>query len=128
MANMKKYTAGFVLPEDLHDGPRQERIVNVYESDKHQAPVLVFESGDELIAWRNIARAMARAYGYNDADWKGHVVELSLGNYTNRDGEAKETVVLKTISSRDGDGGIGAPQRVEPAKLPKPDLDDEIPF
>jgi hypothetical protein len=129
MADMRKFASGLIRPEDLHDGSRQERIINVYISEKYKVPILTFESGDELIAWNNIARALVRSYGYEDTDWVGHVVELSLGNYTNKDGETKENIVLKPISSRDC-GSNGGPQRVDPAKLPKPkdDMDDEIPF
>src|SRR6516162_11254609 len=54
--DMKKYASSLILPDDLHDGPRQERIINVYISDKHDCPVLVFESGNELFAWASIAR------------------------------------------------------------------------
>src|SRR5262245_45203353 len=84
MADMRKYASGLIRPEDLHDGPRQERIVNVYVSDKFKAPILVFESGDELIAWSNIARVLTRNYGSEDTDWIGHVVELSVGTYINK--------------------------------------------
>jgi hypothetical protein len=48
--DMKKYTSSLILPEDLHDGPRKEVIINVYISEKHDVPVLVFESGNELFA------------------------------------------------------------------------------
>ena len=125
--DMKKYATSIILPEDLHDGPRREMIVNIYISDKHDVPVLVFESGNELFAWANIARVLARAYGYNSDDWRGQTVELSLGSYTDRKtGEEKDTIVLEAISSRDGSDN-GGPQRADPAKLAK-DLSDEIPF
>jgi len=122
--DMKKYATSIILPEDLHDGPRREMIVNIYISDKHDVPVLVFESGNELFAWANIARVLARAYGYNSDDWRGQTVELSLGSYTDRKtGEIKETILIKAIS-RDGNGEV---PRADPAKLAK-DLSDEIPF
>jgi hypothetical protein len=128
--DMKKYTSGFITPDDLLDGPRRERIVNVYQSDKHSAFVLDLESGDQLMVWHNSpnARALGRAYGHESEDWRGHMIELSHGTYT-KDGEEKGMVILKTISSRDGNAN-GGPQRVDPAKLPKPkdDMNDEIPF
>jgi len=130
MVDVRKYTSGFIMPDDLRDGPRQERIINVYISEKHDTPVLVFESGDELIAWPSIGRVLVRAYGYESEDWKGHVVELSLGNYTNKDGETKENILLKPISPREGDNN-GGPQRVDPSKLPttvSKDMDDAVPF
>jgi hypothetical protein len=126
--DMKKYAAGLILPEHLHGGPRREVIINVYVSDKHDCPVLVFESGNELFAWRTIAGVLARAYGYDSEDWKGHAVELSLGTYVDKkDGQTKETVILKAISQRESGGNSGEVQRADPAKLAK-DLDDQIPF
>src|SRR5262245_31023958 len=106
--DMTKYTSGFIMPDDLRDGPRRERIVNVYQSDKHSAFVLDLESGDQLMVWHNSpnARALRRAYGRNSEDWLGHVVDLSVGTYV-KDGETKETVVLTPISSRDGNGANG---------------------
>jgi hypothetical protein len=136
MVDVRKYTSGTIMPDHLHDGPRQERIIHSYISEKHDVPVLEFESGDQLFAWPNIARALVRAYGYESEDWKGHLVELSLGSYVDKKtGETKETIILKTITSRDGGGNNGSPQRADPAKLPAPvkrdrksDLDDDIPF
>lgn|SRR5215813_3354429 len=136
MVDVRKYTSGFIMPEDLHDGPRQERIIHVYISEKHDVPVLEFESGNQLIAWASVGRVLARAYGYESDDWRGHVVELSLGTYVDRKtGENKDTILIKPISSRDGVGNSGDPQRVDPAKLPAPvkrglkdDLSDDILF
>jgi hypothetical protein len=123
--DMKKYATSVILPEDLHDGPRKEVIINVYVSEKHDVPVLVFESGNELFAWPNIARVLARAYGYNSDEWIGQIIELSLGTYVDKKtGETKENIVIKAISSRDGNGEV---QRVDPATLAKA-LDDSIPF
>jgi hypothetical protein len=132
MVDMRKYTSGLILPDDVRNGARQERIINVYISDKFDIPVLTFESGDEFLAWPSNGRVLAKAYGYNSEDWLGHVVELSLGSYVDKkDGQTKDTVILKTITSRDGTSNNGGPQRVDPAKLPKPvdkDLDDKIPW
>src|SRR5215471_11505131 len=101
MADMRKYASGLLRPEDLHSGSRQEKIINVYVSEKLNAPILTFESGDEMVAWNNICRVLTRAYGYEDSDWIGHTIELSVGTYTNKDGEQKENILLKAISSRD---------------------------
>jgi hypothetical protein len=136
MVDVRKYTSGYIMPDDLRDGPRIERIINVYISEKHDVPVLEFESGDQLIAWPSISRVLARAYGYETNDWRGHTVELSIGSYTDKKtGETKDTILAKAISSRDGDGNSNSGW-VDPAKLPAPmkkrtlkgDLDDEIPF
>jgi hypothetical protein len=138
MVDVRKYSSGFIMPDDLRDGPRQERIISVYISEKHHVPVLEFESGDQLIAWASISRVLVRAYGYESDDWRGHTIELSLGTYPDKKtGETKETILAKAISSRDGNAtGNGTPQRVDPAKLPAPitkhtlkdDLDDDVPF
>jgi len=139
MVDVRKYTSGLIRPGDLHDGPRQERIINVYISDKFDVPVLVFESGDEMLAFGGSGRVLAKAYGFESDDWVGHLVELSLGSYTNKDGETKEIIILKPITSRDGSSSNGGPVRADPATLPKlpepeppksfgDDLNDEIPF
>jgi len=118
MADMRKYASGLLRPEDIHDGPRNEKIVNVYISEKLNAPILEFESGDSMVAWNNIARILAKAYGYEDTDWVGHTIELSIGTYTNKDGEQKENIQVRAVSSRDS-------KEVVPIAK---DLNDEIPF
>ena len=132
MVNVKKYATGLILPDDVRGGARQERIINVYISDKFDVPVLVFESGDEFLCWPSNGRVLAKAYGFESEDWRGHVVELSLGTYTDKkDGQIKDTVILKTITSRDGSSNNGGPQRADPAKLPRTvdkDMDDSVPF
>jgi hypothetical protein len=130
MADMRKYTSGFITSDDVREAPIEARIVSVYISDKHQVPVLELDNGDQFIAWPNNGRKLARAYGFDDAVWIGHLIRLEFDTYTNKDGETKETVKLTPISSRDSNAGNGTPQRVDPAKLPPPlckdDLDDEI--
>ena len=133
--DMRKY-AGFIRPDDVRGGPLRETIARVGESEKFECPALVFESGSELTLFNYSTnlRAMLKAYGYESNDWIGHMVELSLGTYTDKDGVEKETVDLKPVSSRDGSGE--GPQRVDPAKilLPPPkgsaadDMDNEVPF
>jgi hypothetical protein len=135
MVDMRKYTSGPIMADDVRDGPRIERIVSVYISEKHDVPVLELESGDTFMAWPSNARKLARAYGFNSDDWRGHVIQLELGHYTTKDGETRETVDLTPISSRDGSNN-GGPQRADPAQLPAPlhkhadkdDMGDEIPF
>ena len=132
MVDVRKYATGLILPDDVREGARQERIINVYISDKFDVPVLVFESGDEFLCWPSNGRVLAKAYGYESEDWRGHVVELSLGSYVDKkDGQTKDTVILKTITSRDGTSTNGGPQRADPTKLPRSvekDLDDSVPF
>src|SRR5262245_44904614 len=101
--DMRKYGSAFIKPDDVRDGPRQERIVNVYVSEKYNCPVLDFESGDQLSLNVTNTRAMNKAYTTESDNWLDQVVELSLGHYTDRRGDApeeKETVVLRPISVR----------------------------
>jgi hypothetical protein len=119
MADMRKYASGLLRPEDLRSGMRNEKIINVHISEKLNAPILTFESGDEMVAWNSIARVLTRAYGFEDSDWIGHTIEISIGTYTNKDGEEKETINIKPVTSRDD----------KDQQVPvKKDLDDEIPF
>src|SRR5262245_61479865 len=60
--DMRKYSASVIRPEDLHDGPRVEKIINIFEHDKHNCAVLEFESGDQLYLWRNLARVLHKAW------------------------------------------------------------------
>ena len=46
--DMRKYGAGPVKPEDVRDGPRQEKVEDVSINDKYDVPVLHFESGDSF--------------------------------------------------------------------------------
>jgi hypothetical protein len=119
MADMRKYASGLLRPEDLHGGPQQFKIINVYVSEKLNAPILSFEGGQECVAWNNVCRTLTRAYGFEDTDWIGHTVELSVGTYRNKDGEEKENIQVKAVSSRDNKD-----QTVPIAK----DLDDQVPF
>jgi hypothetical protein len=125
---------GFVTPDDIRGGPLEARIINVYISEKHQVPVLELDSGDQFLAWPNNGRKLARAYGFNDKDWIGHLIRFELATYTNKDGETKETVNLTAVSSRDSNTSNGAPPRISPDKLPAPmtttkdDMEDSVPF
>jgi hypothetical protein len=137
MVDVRQYTSGIITGEDLSDGPRIERIISVFISDKHQVVVLELESGDQLYCWGKLGRTLALAYGYNSDDWIGHTIQLEQGDtYTDKNGVTKHGINLTPLSSRDGNGADGSPQRVDPSKLPAPlkkhtrkeDLDDEIPF
>jgi hypothetical protein len=120
MADMRKYASGLLRPEDLHGmEPQQYKIINVYVSEKLKTPILTFEGGQEMVAWNNICRVLGRAYGFEDSDWVGHTIELSIGIYKNKDGEEKENIQVRPVSSRD-DKDVQVP--INKA------LDDEIPF
>jgi hypothetical protein len=125
--DMTKYGSAFIKPDDVRDGPRQDRIINVYISEKYNCPVLDLESGDQFSLNQTNTRIMNKAYGTESDGWLGPVVEFFLGTYKSGD-ETKDTVVLKPISLRDPAAGNGSetPTRTIPSK-PR-DMDDEIPF
>ena len=129
----RKYGAGFVKPEDVRDGPRQEKIVNVYISEKFKCPVLDFESGDQFSLNVTNTRVMNRAYTTESDKWLQQVVELLLGHYTDYSGktpEERETVVLRPISVRQPspDNGGAKAQEVAPRLPARDEFDDEIPL
>jgi hypothetical protein len=126
----RKYGSGFLKPDDVRDGPRQERIIAVLESQKYDCLQLELESGDTFSLNMTNTRVLQKAYGLESDDWLDHTIELSLGHYqdwkSNPPGE-KETVVLRPISPRQPSSDNGGTK-----PLPRPSvrgaLDDDIPF
>src|SRR5262249_9920301 len=101
--DMRKYSSGFVKPDDVRDGPLQAHIINVVISEKYNRPVLELDTGDQFTVNAKNNRVLCKAYGPNSEDWRGNVVEFSLGHYKdcNTDTlEEKETVAIKAISLR----------------------------
>jgi len=125
-----KYMAkSFIKPDDVRV-PQRERIVNVYPSARYDCLILDLESGDQLSLNPITTRVLGKAYGTESDHWRGHVIELSCGQYT-KDGEEKDTVVVKPISlperiSANGKNAVipgeMTVQTTEPAGF------DEIPF
>jgi hypothetical protein len=123
----RKYSSGFLKPEDVRDGPRQERIIAVIENKKFECLQLELESGNTLSLNMTTTRALQKAYGYESNDWRDHEIELSLGHYKDWKSdppEEKETIVLRPVSPRRSPSGNGE------AKVPsvRTSFDDEIPF
>jgi hypothetical protein len=132
--DLRKYNSGFMKPDDVRDGPRQETIIHVYVGEKYNRPVLELASGEQFTVNATNNRILIKAYGHDSDQLIGKVVEFSLGYYKdwNTDPpEEKETVVVKPISppsagNGKGDGTAGA---LPPPLTPqKPDFDDEIPW
>jgi hypothetical protein len=97
--DVSKYMAkGFIKPDDVRV-PREERIINVYESNRYDCLVLDFESGDQLSLNPITTRVLGKAYGTESDYWRDQVIELSHGTYKNKDGEDKDTVLVKPISA-----------------------------
>jgi hypothetical protein len=135
--DVSKYMAkGFIKPDDVRSGPRQERIVNVYPSERYDCLVLDLESGDQLSLNPITTRVLGKAHGTESNHWRGQVIELSCGTYKNKDGEEKETVLVKPISLPKHVGANSksptlADNETARAAMPTPtsiDLNDEIPF
>ena len=129
--DMRKYGSAFIKPDDVRDGPRQERIVNVYVSEKYNCPVLEFESGDQLSLNVTNTRVMNKAYTNESDNWLDQVVELSLGHYTDRRGDApeeKETVVLRPISVLQPSLKSGGSKAAQTALRPPVRENDDIPY
>jgi hypothetical protein len=130
MVDTRRFGSAFLKAEDVRDGPRQERIVNVYVSEKFDCLTLDFQSGDQLSLSSSNVRILNKAYGTESNDWRGHLLELSLGHYQKGD-ETKDTVVVRPISLPPAAAGNGSPERTQAIpklRPPAADLDDEIPF
>src|SRR5215469_2463987 len=124
--DMRKYGSGPVRPEDVRDGPLQQKIVDVSVNEKFDCPVVHFESGDHFSLFSTNARVMNRAYTTESSNWLGQVISLSLGHYTDNKGEEKETVVLKPVSVLQPSADNGGTKAALPSV--RDDPEDEIPF
>jgi hypothetical protein len=129
----RKYGSVFLKPDDVRDGPRQERIIAVLESQKYSCLQLELESGDQFSLNTGNTRALQKAYGVESDDWLNHVIELSLGHYKDwktDPPEEKETVVLRPISVRQPSSDNGGSKALQPMPRPsvRDELSDDIPF
>jgi hypothetical protein len=129
----RTYGSVFLKPDDVRDGPRQERIIAVLESAKYNCLQLELESGDQFSLNTGNTRALQKAYGLESDDWLGHVIELSLGHYKDRKTEPpeeKETVVLRPVSLRQPSPDNGGTKALQPTPRPsvRNALDDDIPY
>jgi hypothetical protein len=121
----KKYGSGFIKPDDVRDGPRQERIIAVVENKKFDCLQLELESGDTFSLNMTTTRVLQKAYGFESDDWRDHVIELSLGYYKDRKSdppEEKETVVLRAVSPRQPSSGNSGTRASSRSSF------DDIPF
>lgn len=136
--DMRKYSAGVIMPENLSEEPRVEKIINIFEHEKHACAVLEFENGDQLYLWPNLARVLNKAWGYNSENWLQQEVELSLGHYLDKKTDPpteKECINIRAVSPPKVQNG-GAPTSKPPLPLSqitqpankRGDMDDEIPF
>ena len=77
--DMRKYVTGtFISLDDLRDGSRREKIVDVVEG-KYGKPNLVFEGGDMASVNTTNGRVLMRAFGPETTSWPGREVDLCIG-------------------------------------------------
>jgi hypothetical protein len=129
----RKYGSAFLRPDDVRDGPRQERIVAVLESQRFDRLVLELEGGNQFSLNVGNTRNLQKAYGPESDNWRGQVIELSLGHYEDwhtDPPEKKETVTLRPVSVRQPSPDNGGTKAIPPMARPsvRDNLDDEIPF
>ena len=107
---MRKYVGStFLKPDDLREGTLAVTIAAV-EEGRYDKPNLTFDNGSKLSVNKTNSARLAKAYGYESADWIGQRVNLSLGE-TNYAGEPQETILITPIK-----------------RTSKSGMDDDIPF
>jgi hypothetical protein len=129
--DMRKYSAGIITSDDLHDGPQTEKIINIYENEKHKCAVLEFESGNQLYLWGNLARVLYKAWGYDSGDWLNQEVELKLGHYLDKKAvppTEKDCIVIRAVSPAKPKPNGGTPVPALSAADKRGDMDDDIPW
>jgi hypothetical protein len=134
MVDMRKYASTYVKPDEVRNGPIQARIVNVFESEQYNRPVLELETGSQFTLNETNTNTLIKAWGSKSEDWIGQEIELALGTYKDwRDDPPtqKETVRARAISpAQTGNGSTAAkpPLPISRTATTAQDLEDEIPF
>jgi hypothetical protein len=137
--DMRKFATGFIKPDDVRDGPLQDRIIGVFESEKFQRPVLELASGNQFTVNNTNCAILNKAWGWNSEDWLDQELEFTLGHYKDwREDKECETVVVRPISPRKASApGAGIKPSADKGgakaiPTPKPsvanDLNDDMPF
>src|SRR5262245_21205264 len=88
----------YIKVDDLVDGPRREKIVDVLDG-KYDKPDVLFESGNKLGLNATNRRALKRAYGRETNAWAGRVVELYIGE-VRFNNESHESVLVRPSPRR----------------------------
>ena len=135
--DMRHYASTYIKPDQVREAPIQTRIVNVFESEKYNRPVLELETGSQFTLNDGNTNALIKAWGHNSDDWIGLELELFHGTYKDWRAdppEEKETVKVRAISPAKTAQNGGAPASKPPlppsrvATSAKDDPDDIIPF
>lgn len=129
--DMRKYASGFIKPDDVRDGPRTDKIINVFISEKYNCPVLELESGDQFLVNNTNTKILNKAWGWDSDDWINQIVEFSLGHYKDWRAdppEEKETVAVRAVSPRQPAADDGGTKAVAAPRPRASDMNDDIPF
>src|SRR5262249_44434064 len=95
--DMRKFATGFIKPDLVRDGPLQDQINRVYESQQFQRPVLELASGNQFTLNNTNCAILNKAWGWNSEYWLNQNLEFKLGHYKDwrkNPPEECETVVV----------------------------------
>ena len=118
--DLKNYTGEhFLKPDDVRDGPLQQRIAKLREG-KFGKLEAIFESGDILSINATNMNVLVRAYGENSDNLIGKDIECFLGKikYAGADNDA---VLVRPVTPPTRKAKPSEPEQ-------KPDFNDDIPF
>jgi hypothetical protein len=102
--------------------PIQATIIKVSEGN-YGRPELLLSTGQRFSVNATNVKTLISAYGEDDADWIGMLIELVSG-FTKFKGEDQESVLVKAISP----GKPLAKRTVSKPERSDVEMDDEIPF
>jgi hypothetical protein len=140
--DMRQYTAKYIKPDQVRDGPIQTRIINVFESERYGRPMLELETGSQFTLNDGNTNVLIQAWGHNSDDWIGQEIELALGTYKDWRSDPvveKETVKVRAVSptkTATSNGGASSKPPLPPSKTVaqggatslRGEMDDDIPF
>src|SRR5262245_18325965 len=99
----------YIKVDDLVDGPRREKIVDVLDG-KYDKPDVLFESGNKLGLNATNRRTLKRAYGRETNAWAGRVVELYIGE-VRFNNESRESVLVRPITPSNSGADAHKPKK-----------------
>jgi len=124
--DMRKYVTGtFISLDDLRDGSRHEKIVDVVEG-KFDRPNVKFASGDMVSVNATNGRALMRAFGPQTGAWIGREVELYIGQLEYQ-GAVQDGVRIRPVAPEVAETTATEPP-LHTEVPPERDDDTEIPF
>ena len=121
-------TGSFVSLDDLRDGPRREKIVDVVEG-KYDKPNIKFEGGDMVSVNATNGRVLMRAFGPETKTWVGREIELYVGPLEYQGG-VQDGVRIRPATAEKAESATEQKpkQTAKPKKPVREEMDDEIPL